>query len=137
MPWHNINYAVSDLGPDKHGTAPPGDGCNGWDGFTFHALASTPPRAVEMYISTSPLRKVTSRMELLAACSALSMRSAHVAWRRERCRCTSTQRHDAALAVSSFEQPHGVRVIFYIALVMAWCAWSFRLSSGAVRGTQR
>ena len=36
VPWHNINYAVSDLGPDKHGTAPPGRGCNGWDGFTFN-----------------------------------------------------------------------------------------------------
>ena len=44
MPWHNINYAVSDLGPDKHGTAPPGDGCNGWDGFTFNRTLFPDPK---------------------------------------------------------------------------------------------
>ena len=45
VPWHNIDYAISDLGPDKNGsypypnhqgTAGPGRGCNGWDGFTFN-----------------------------------------------------------------------------------------------------
>ena len=44
VPWHNINYAVSDLGPDKQGTAPPGRGCNGWDGFTFNRTLFPEPR---------------------------------------------------------------------------------------------
>jgi alpha-glucosidase (family GH31 glycosyl hydrolase) len=44
VPWHNINYAVSDLGPDKQGTAPPGRGCNGWDGFTFNRTLFPDPK---------------------------------------------------------------------------------------------
>ena len=44
VPWHNINYAVSDLGPDKQGTAPPGRGCNGWDGFTFNRTLFPEPQ---------------------------------------------------------------------------------------------
>ena len=40
VPWHNIDYAIADLGPDKNGswpypdvpgTAKPGYSCNGWD----------------------------------------------------------------------------------------------------------
>lgn len=44
VPWHNINYAISDLGPDKAGTAPPGRGCNGWDGFTFNRTLFPKPQ---------------------------------------------------------------------------------------------
>jgi hypothetical protein len=44
VPWHNINYAISDLGPDKKGTAPPGRGCNGWDGFTFNRTLFPDPK---------------------------------------------------------------------------------------------
>eukprot|EP01052_Picozoa_sp_SAG31_P013089 SAG31_NODE_780_length_12148_cov_7.369295_2_plen_320_part_00 len=44
VPWHNINYAVLDLGPDKKGTAPPGRGCNGWDGFTFNRTLFPNPK---------------------------------------------------------------------------------------------
>lgn len=45
VPWHNIDYPIADLGPDKNGswpypnvpgTAKPGHSCNGWDGFTFN-----------------------------------------------------------------------------------------------------
>jgi len=45
VPWHNIDYAIADLGPDKNGswpypdvpgTAAPDAACNGWDGFTFN-----------------------------------------------------------------------------------------------------
>ena len=45
VPWHNIDYAIADLGPDKNGswpypnvpgTAKPCCECNGWDGFTFN-----------------------------------------------------------------------------------------------------
>ena len=44
VPWHNRNYAISDLGPDKKGTAPPGRGCNGWDGFTFNRTLFPDPK---------------------------------------------------------------------------------------------
>jgi alpha-glucosidase (family GH31 glycosyl hydrolase) len=44
VPWHNIDYAISDLGPDKKGTAPPGRGCNGWDGFTFNRTLFPNPK---------------------------------------------------------------------------------------------
>jgi len=44
VPWHNVNYNTSDLGPDKNGTAPPGHGCNGWDGFTFNRTLFPDPK---------------------------------------------------------------------------------------------